>query len=110
MANTFVSSPTDNPNSGRDGRAPAKGVIATLIEAAQRQESLLDALALAVDSGDESAILQAARELAANRRKDSPIPDRKPGRKSRKNATLIQSGTSDPTGTFRRPPRSATEK
>lgn len=77
-----VTSVLDNPNSGRDGRAPAQGgIIATLIESARRQETLIDALTVAVESGTESAILQAAKDLAANRRKDTPAPVNKRGRK-----------------------------
>jgi hypothetical protein len=77
-----VISASAHPNSGRDGRAPAQGgIIATLIESARRQETLIDALTAAVESGKEPAILQAARELAANRRRDTPAPDKKRGRK-----------------------------
>lgn len=66
----------------RDGRAPAQGgVIATLIEAARRQETLIDALTAAVDSGNETAILEAAGNLAANRRKEIPAPSKQRGRK-----------------------------
>lgn len=70
------------PTLGRDGRAQAQGeIIHTLINAALRQEPLLDALTAAVDSGSETAILEAARNLAANRRKDSPPPPKQRGRK-----------------------------
>lgn len=78
---TVISANSVNPSSGRDGRAPAQGIIATLIESARRQETLIDALTVAVESGTESAILQAARALAANRRKDAPAPVNKRGRK-----------------------------
>lgn len=71
-----------NPTTGRDGLAPAQGgIIATLIESARRQETLIDALTAAVESGTESAILQAAKDLAANRRKDTPAPVNKRGPK-----------------------------
>jgi hypothetical protein len=77
-----VISAASAPDSGRNGCAPAQGgVIATLIEAARRQETLIDALTAAVESGNESAILRAARDLAANRRKDAPAPEKKRGRK-----------------------------
>ena len=71
-----------NPTAGRDGHALAQGgIIATLIESARRQETLIDALTVAVEFGKDSAILQAAKDLAANRRKDTPAPVNKRGRK-----------------------------
>jgi hypothetical protein len=85
-----VTSVIENPNSGRDGRAPVQGgIIATLIESSRRQETLIDALTIAVESGNESAILQAARELAANRRKDAPAPAKKRGPKTKERAPEI---------------------
>lgn len=82
MGNTTCSSPATSLQ-GRDGRALAQGgIIATLIESARRQECLIDVLAAAVESGSETAILEAARSLAANRRKEFPAPlkqrERKP--------------------------------
>ena len=59
------------------------GIIETLIEAARRQETLINALVAAVDSGDEMTILDAARNLSANRRKDTLPATRKPGRKQK---------------------------
>jgi hypothetical protein len=82
MENSNISATSANPTAGMEGHAHV-GIIATLIEAARRQENLIDALAAAVDSGDETAILHTARNLAANRRKDMPPPARKPGRKKK---------------------------
>jgi len=62
-----------SPCQGRDGHAPVPGgLIATLIEAAKRQEALIEALTAAVDGGNEKEILSAAHSLAANRRRKSP--------------------------------------
>ncbi len=71
-----------NSNPEMEGCAPG-GSIKTLIEAARRQENLIEALVAAVDSGNESAILLSARNLAGNRRKDTPPPAGKPGRKKK---------------------------
>lgn len=68
---------------GEMDRRARGGIIETLIETARRQETLIDELVAAVDSGDKTAILDAARKLAGNRRKDTPPPARKPGRKSK---------------------------
>lgn len=77
-----VISVSTSPDAGRDGRASAQGgIIANLIESARRQETLIDALTAAVESGNDTAILQAARNLAANRRKEAPAPAKKHGRK-----------------------------
>ena len=79
-----------SPNPGRGGHAPAQGgVIATLIEAVRRQETLIDALTAAVDSGNEKAILEAARNLAANRRKEIPAPSKQRGRKPKESYPRI---------------------
>lgn len=72
-----------NPTSGLSSCASAGGFIASLIEAARRQETLIEALVAAVDSGDETAILHTARDLAANRRRDTPPLARKLGRKKK---------------------------
>jgi len=71
-------------NCAQEGVAKPRGIIASFIEAARRQETLIDALTAAVDSGSETAIVLAAKELAANRRKETPAPAKKPGRKPTK--------------------------
>ena len=75
------SSTHSNPTTGRDTHVGG-GINAILIEAARRQEILIEALTAAVDSGDVTAILHTARSLAANRRKDMP-PAPKRGRKQK---------------------------
>ncbi len=64
--------------------AASGGIIASLIQSARRQETLIEALTLAVDSGDEAAILGAARNLAANRRRDTSDAGKKRAQKSRR--------------------------
>lgn len=68
------------------------GIIATLIESARRQETLIDVLTTAVESGSEKAILQAAIELAANRRKETPAPKTLRNGQSQVAATKTQKG------------------
>ncbi len=88
-----IPAPTAAPTKGtancaQEGKAKPGGIIATLIESARRQETLIDTLTTAVESGNETAILQAAKALAANRRKEIPAPAKKPGRKRLENPTL----------------------
>ena len=82
MEKSDISAASANPTAGMERHARV-GIIATLIESARRQETLIDALTAAVDSGDETAILHAAKKLVANRRRDTPPPARKPGRKKK---------------------------
>jgi hypothetical protein len=73
-----------SPTSGRTGSAQAQGgIIETLIAAARRQETLIDLLAQAVECGDETAILLAARNLAANRQREKQKPSCLPGRRKK---------------------------
>lgn len=76
-----------SPTTGMANRAPV-GIISTLIEAARRQEALIDDLSAAVESGNEIAILQAAKNIAANRRKEIPAPVKRPTRNPRSKPTL----------------------
>lgn len=75
---------TANPTMGSDKHAPAnRSIIQTLIESARRQEALIDILTAAVGADDETAIIEAARNLAANRPKSTQPPARKLGRKKK---------------------------
>jgi hypothetical protein len=82
MEKTDISAASTNPTTGME-RHTHVGIITCLIEAARRQETLIDALVIAVDSENEAEILIAARNLAANRRRDTVTPTPKRGGRSK---------------------------
>lgn len=57
------------------------GIVGALLQSAQRQEALIEALVAAVEEGDDSAILETARNLVANRRQGTVVPNMRRGRK-----------------------------